>query len=541
MSTHPRARIPSRRRFPTLLLSALLLAAVSSPGAAQAGGSRHPFFNDGGTLGWYRTLAGAKRAARREGKLIFVEYGRSACGNCRHLAERILPHPRIRGRLSAAAVGLAADCDHPEGSVYWLFRRNLPGARMLPFVAFLTEDGQWVTGWSGSRSLEFVSQSLEVAEARLMRARKAARAQEPSAAPARPARAHAQPTARPHPPREAPHPTREAPHPTREAPHPTREAPHPTREAPQAVREEPKPAAKPCPSQETHAAPSAPEEADAGEGGGCEGGSCRAPTLPCLPNPLDLFRSHCKPKTTCPPKPCPTKPCRTMASPAKRARPAPEVAQTCPDFPPPAPRCSQPARPLAAAPQAFPVAAPQAGKLPAPVVQPTPAAPRASTPVAQAPKAQPAVVGSPDGDAAPVADPRVVARRAATRGDWATVLRATHGAGEAQPELKVLNHRAHLWAHGRLAFAVRALWERQFDKARDAMDAVRVAMRGEPESVDAERGIEALELMRDIEPLAEKSLVRRTVRKTAYEKMRGTRWAPLFSPVAQPTPAVADR
>ena len=47
--------------------------------------------------------------------------------------------------------------------------------------------------------------------------------------------------------------------------------------------------------------------------------------------------------------------------------------------------------------------------------------------------------------------------------------------------------------------------------------------------------------MRDIEPLAAESLVRRTVRKTAYEKMRGTRWAPLFSDVPTASPAISSR
>ena len=57
----------------TTLLSLLLIS-----GAAMAGGKTggHPHFDDQGTLRWYTKLADAQAAAKKEGKLIFVEYGR---------------------------------------------------------------------------------------------------------------------------------------------------------------------------------------------------------------------------------------------------------------------------------------------------------------------------------------------------------------------------------------------------------------------------------------------------------------------------------
>ena len=47
-------------------------------GAAAAGGKSrgHPHFDDGGTLRWYTKLADAQAVARKEGKLVFIEYGR---------------------------------------------------------------------------------------------------------------------------------------------------------------------------------------------------------------------------------------------------------------------------------------------------------------------------------------------------------------------------------------------------------------------------------------------------------------------------------
>jgi len=132
-----------------------------------------------------------------------------------------------------------------------------------------------------------------------------------------------------------------------------------------------------------------------------------------------------------------------------------------------------------------------------------------------------------------------LAKAAAERGDWAEVIRQTRGASREQTDLRSLNRRAHRWAHGRLAYAVGAVREQRYGDANGAMSEVKTSMRGEPEAVDAARGIQAIELMRDMTSLAEDSPLRSTLRKTAYEKMRGTRWAPLFSDVPLHTPALS--
>jgi len=36
----------------------------------------HPHFDDGGTIPWYTKLADAQAAAKKQGKLVFIEYGR---------------------------------------------------------------------------------------------------------------------------------------------------------------------------------------------------------------------------------------------------------------------------------------------------------------------------------------------------------------------------------------------------------------------------------------------------------------------------------
>ena len=54
------------------LVTILLLAGV----AIAEKKSSHPHFDDQGTLRWYTKLADAQAAAKKEGKLIFIEYGR---------------------------------------------------------------------------------------------------------------------------------------------------------------------------------------------------------------------------------------------------------------------------------------------------------------------------------------------------------------------------------------------------------------------------------------------------------------------------------
>jgi hypothetical protein len=59
-------------------MRAIILVALASVVAAGGSPQGHPHFDDGGTLRWYTELAKAQAAAKKEGKLIFVEYGREA-------------------------------------------------------------------------------------------------------------------------------------------------------------------------------------------------------------------------------------------------------------------------------------------------------------------------------------------------------------------------------------------------------------------------------------------------------------------------------
>lgn len=91
--------------------------------------------------------------------------------------ERVLPDPAVKERMKELAVGLAADCDAPEGDVEKIMRENLRGASTLPFVAFVTHDGKWVGGFSGYHDAgEFVRVLATAEETPYLQATKAVRA-----------------------------------------------------------------------------------------------------------------------------------------------------------------------------------------------------------------------------------------------------------------------------------------------------------------------------------------------------------------------------
>lgn len=112
--------------------------------------SSHPHFEDKG-LKWHTKLADALAEAQRDGKHVLVEYGRSACGNCRTLVQNVMPHPQIKAELDKHFVLLATDCDHPEEAVRAIGAKHMSHARSLPFVMYLRSDGSFVFGTQGGR------------------------------------------------------------------------------------------------------------------------------------------------------------------------------------------------------------------------------------------------------------------------------------------------------------------------------------------------------------------------------------------------------
>ena len=154
------------RRLVLPLVAAIAAGVVSLlPASATADPLRaHPYFQDSGTLDWSTTLDEATAAARSSGRLIFIEYGRLRCGNCKTTVERILPAKGLKARMSALCVGLAAECDTPDPRVEALFAKWLPTASILPFCALVTADLRWVDGWAGLIGADDCARRVAVAE-----------------------------------------------------------------------------------------------------------------------------------------------------------------------------------------------------------------------------------------------------------------------------------------------------------------------------------------------------------------------------------------
>jgi hypothetical protein len=162
MRRNPRARFAS---LVTVAVSSLVLCAMV-PAASEAGpAGSHPYFDDHGTLSWSTSLDAAVASARATDRLVFIEYGRRDCRNCKLLVQTILPACGVRERAGAACVGLAADCDDPDPRVEAIFKTGLPCGRTLPFVGIVTSDLRWITGWQGSIGADEVVGHLALAEA----------------------------------------------------------------------------------------------------------------------------------------------------------------------------------------------------------------------------------------------------------------------------------------------------------------------------------------------------------------------------------------
>lgn len=120
----------------------------------------HPHFDDRGTLDWHERLDEALTSARRQGKRVFIEFGRELCGNCRALVQGVVPHPEVAPLLRAGFVAVASDCDDPEDAVAAL-TEHMPDAMSLPFVIFTDADGRFLAGGEGAQSARSFKTLLE--------------------------------------------------------------------------------------------------------------------------------------------------------------------------------------------------------------------------------------------------------------------------------------------------------------------------------------------------------------------------------------------
>jgi len=58
------------------MIALFVLGSVALAGDAKK--RAHPHFDNQGTIRWYTKLSDAQAVAKKEGKLVFIEYGREA-------------------------------------------------------------------------------------------------------------------------------------------------------------------------------------------------------------------------------------------------------------------------------------------------------------------------------------------------------------------------------------------------------------------------------------------------------------------------------
>jgi len=128
--------------------------------------ARHPHFDDRGTLEWYTRWDDALAAARQGGKLVFIDFGRELCSQCRSLVQAVVPSPGIAPLLEQHFVGLASDADEPEQEIIELISEHLADGMMLPFVMFTDAEGKYLAGSHGAVNPNTFRSTLEQLVAR---------------------------------------------------------------------------------------------------------------------------------------------------------------------------------------------------------------------------------------------------------------------------------------------------------------------------------------------------------------------------------------
>jgi hypothetical protein len=147
-------------RASRLVLAILGTACALTAPTALALDTRHPWFDDRGTLVWTTDARAALGAAAGRRCGVLVVSGTPDDAATRELVARVVPDPQVGPRLRATCLALALDSRRAEPLIDPLFREALGVSSAVPGVAFLGPDGRWITGFRGppdvSRFLQHV-------------------------------------------------------------------------------------------------------------------------------------------------------------------------------------------------------------------------------------------------------------------------------------------------------------------------------------------------------------------------------------------------
>jgi hypothetical protein len=151
-------------RASRLGLAILGTACALTATTALALDTRHPWFDDRGTLVWTTDARAALGAAAGRRCGVLVVSGTPDDAATRELVSRVIPDPQVGPRLRATCLALALDSRRAEPTIDPLVREALGVSSAVPAVAFLGPDGRWITGFRGPADMSRFLQHLLIAE-----------------------------------------------------------------------------------------------------------------------------------------------------------------------------------------------------------------------------------------------------------------------------------------------------------------------------------------------------------------------------------------
>jgi|SRR5579862_4587220 len=107
---------------------------------------------------WLTKLQEALQLAQKQGKPLVIYAWRATCPNSIGMNERVLPSPEVVALLSSKFVCLKVDADNPGPAAK--FTGQVKGD-ILPFIAYVSPDGKFISGTSGFRSVPVFLADLE--------------------------------------------------------------------------------------------------------------------------------------------------------------------------------------------------------------------------------------------------------------------------------------------------------------------------------------------------------------------------------------------
>src|SRR5262249_16672224 len=136
-----------KKRFCKLFSLVLFVFFVVPCGFCHA--TPHPFHDDGGLINWRPNWASALQTAQKTGKPLFIEAGTEGDGNCRQLALTTLRDPIVALTINRHFVPVVIDSGKAPPEIKEMFNRV--EGKAVPYLLFVTDHGQFLTGTGGLR------------------------------------------------------------------------------------------------------------------------------------------------------------------------------------------------------------------------------------------------------------------------------------------------------------------------------------------------------------------------------------------------------